>query len=381
VSRPSPGYRDAHTHLSAGACDLLDLDLRDVTGPGDAAARIARADAERPRGSWIRGWGFSGGEVPFSALPGDRPVFVARRDGHAAWLSPAAFVRLGVPAPPGGCVAEEAFEDARRRLPPPSESEREAAIEARLRELVGLGFEEVDDIVEAWGPAVWTRLDDRGAIPVRVGLWLPDTTSNGEAEAVRRAIGDGRPSLAVRGVKVYLDGTLGARTAALAADYADAPGSAGTLRLSPAELHDRVRRWASAGWPVAIHALGDRAVTLALDALERAARPAWGGHRIEHAQVVSRADLPRFRAAGVIASLQPGHWRDDRSWLGARLGSRPGIVAHPLRSLVRSGATVVFGSDWPVSTWEPEAILSAACDALRGDERLTREEALGSLRA
>lgn len=381
MSRSSPGYRDAHTHLSAGACDLLDLDLRDARGPAEAAARIAQAHAERPRGAWIRGWGFLGDAVPFGALPEDRPVFVARRDGHAGWASPAAFSRLDVSASPDGFLAEDAFDVARRRLPPPSAGDRDAAIEARLNELLRLGFEEVDDIVETWGPDVWARLDDLRRLPLRVGLWLPDTISTGEAEAIRRGIGDGRRSLTVRGVKVYLDGTLGARTAALADDYADAPGTAGALRHTPADLEDRVRRWASFGWPVAIHALGDRAVTHALDAFERAAPPAWGRHRIEHAQVVSHADIPRFRAAGIIASLQPGHWQDDRSWLGARLGARGGIVAHPLRSLVLSGAEVLFGSDWPVSAWEPEAVLTAACDPARGEEHLTRDEAIQLLRA
>jgi predicted amidohydrolase YtcJ len=126
---------------------------------------------------------------------------------------------------------------------------------------------------------------------------------------------------------------------------------------------------------VALHAIGDRAVTLALSALERAKRPAVGRHRIEHAQVVSVSDLPRFAPAGIVASVQPGHWHDDRGWLTARLGHRAGIVVHPLASFRRSGAAMAFGSDWPVSDWDPVAILAAATDPERGEEALTAAEA------
>lgn len=181
--------------------------------------------------------------------------------------------------------------------------------------------------------------------------------------------------LAVRGIKIFLDGTLGARTAALSSPYADDPGNTGTLRIEQREIPERVAAWAALGWPVALHAIGDRAVTLALDALERVGRPPYGRHRIEHAQVVRRCDLPRFAAAGIVASVQPGHWRDDRPWLPSRLGSRPDVVAHPLASLARSGATLAFGSDWPVSDWDPATILAAATDPERAPEALAAVEA------
>ena len=111
-------------------------------------------------------------------------------------------------------------------------------------------------------------------------------------------------------------------------------------------------------------------MTLALDALETAPRPSVGAHRIEHAQVVLRSDVARFARAGVVASVQPGHWRDDRRWLAARLGARPEVLAHPLASFARAGARMVFGSDWPVSSWDPDVILASATDPDRGDEAL-----------
>ena len=182
--------------------------------------------------------------------------------------------------------------------------------------------------------------------------------------------------VATRGIKIFLDGTLGARTAALSTPYADDPETSGELRVAASAIPERIARWASRGWPVALHAIGDRAVTLALDALQTAPRPDAGAHRIEHAQVVLRSDVPRFARAGVVASLQPGHWRDDRRWLAARLGVRHEVLAHPLASFARAGANIVFGSDWPVSSWDPGEILAAATDPDRGAEALDAGDAM-----
>jgi hypothetical protein len=225
-------------------------------------------------------------------------------------------------------------------------------------------------MVEAWAPEIYACLRERDELPLSIGMWLPEETAESEAERLRRAFPQSDRRLAVRGVKIFLDGTLQARTAALSRPYADEPGNSGSLRIPEREIPERVERWAANGWPVALHAIGDRAVTLALGALERAKRPPVGRHRIEHAQVVRRSDLPRFAAAGIVASVQPGHWHDDREWLTARLGDRAEIVAHPLASFARSGAEMVFGSDWPVSDWDPASILAAATDPERGDEAL-----------
>jgi hypothetical protein len=212
-------------------------------------------------------------------------------------------------------------------------------------------------------------------LATEIGFWLPESMAKSDAEAIRREFtlkGDGP---FVRGIKIFVDGTLGARTAALSAPYADDPENNGVLRIPEGEIEERVSRWTQRGWAVAIHALGDRAVTLALDVLERAPRSKMGAHRIEHAQVVRRSDLPRFAAAGIVASVQPGHWLDDRPWLDARLGHRPEVVVHPLASLARAGATLLFGSDWPVSDSDPRRILSAATDVRRGDEAMSAADA------
>jgi predicted amidohydrolase YtcJ len=366
-------FRDAHTHLAAGAADLDDLDLRGQRTHGELEAALSDAARTRTRGSWIRGWGWQGAPPPRDATPA-HPVFLARRDGHAAWLNPMARAALGLDDEEE-VVREQAFDAARRRLPERSAAFRSAALGRRLVELRERGVDAVDDMVEAWAPEVYAALRDRGDLPAAVGMWLPEEIAASEALRLRREFPADDRRVAVRGIKIFLDGTLGARTAALSRPYADDPGNTGTLRVPEGEIQERVDRWAARGWPVALHAIGDRAVTLALTALERAGRPSFGGHRVEHAQVVRRRDLPRFAAAGIVASVQPGHWRDDRTWLSARLGERPEVVAHPLASLARTGATLLFGSDWPVSDWDPAVVLAAAVDPERGDEALAAAEA------
>jgi hypothetical protein len=366
--------RDAHTHLAAGAADLLDLDLRDVHAPQKLVAAIAQAALSASPSCFIRGWGWDGAAEPTDAAPA-HPVFLTRRDGHAAWVNPAGRAALGLDRDVA-VVAEAAFDAVRRLLPARSTGERMAALRPRLEELHRHDIGAVDDMVEAWAPQVYARLRDGGELPVSIGMWLPDDLPDSEAEAIRHEFPWDDPRVATRGIKIFLDGTLGARTAALSSPYADDPGTSGELRLAANEIPERVASFASRGWPVALHAIGDRAVTFALDALEGASRPSVGAHRIEHAQVVLRSDLARFARAGVVASVQPGHWRDDRSWVAARLGARPEVLAHPLASFARAGATMVFGSDWPVSSWDPAEILASATDPERGDEAFDAAEAM-----
>jgi predicted amidohydrolase YtcJ len=365
--------RDAHTHLAAGAADLHDLDLRAADAPGTIASAVAKVASAAAPGDWIRGWGWTGAALPADVAPAN-PVFLARRDGHAAWVNAVGRAALGLDRDEA-VVSEAAFDAARSRLPQRSTAFRVAALRTRLAQLKERGVGAVDDMVEAWAPEVYAHLRDRGELPVSIGMWLPDDLDDSEAERMRREFPSDDRRLAVRGIKIFLDGTLEARTAALSRPYADDPANLGALRLDSNEIPARVLRWASRGWPVALHAIGDRAVTLALDALEQAPRLDAGAHRIEHAQVVRVSDLPRFARAGVVASVQPGHWRDDRPWLAARLGVRPEVVWHPLASFARSGATMVFGSDWPVSSWDPAEILAASTDRERGEEALDPVEA------
>ena len=351
-------YRDAHLHLAEGAADLSGADVRD-----SGEARILAAARRLPPGALIRGWGWDGEAATARALDraaSGHPLVIARADGHGAWLNEAACREYEAESD----VTEEAYEALRSRLPSLSLDERAEAVRLRAEELAALGVAAVDDIVDPKAPEVYARLRDRRELPIAVGMWIPGELGEAEARAILRDFPHDAPEVAVRGIKVFLDGTLRGRTAALFRPYADAPETDGRLRAEDG----RVERWGRNGWPVALHAIGDRAVAHALDLLQRLPRPRWGAHRIEHVQVVRRSDLPRFRAAGIVASLQPGHWTDDRPWIEARLGSRPEAIAHPLASLARAGAAIVLGSDWPVSSFDPRRILAAAGDPARGEE-------------
>ena len=360
-------FRDAHTHLSAGAADLSDLDLREARSAYEIGRLVSAAATARATG-WIRGWGWDGAAIPDDVVAG-RPVFLARKDGHGAWLNGAARGALGVPQDTP-VVEESRFDAARKALPVRGDAERAAALRARAHELSACGVAAVDDMVEPWGPAIYARLAASGELPIAVRLWLPEEISEIEAERLSREFPFDDPRIAVAGIKVFLDGSLAARTAALTSPYADAPGQTGELRIPEREIPERLGRWARRGWPVAVHAIGDRAVSLALDALSALPRPKQGAHRIEHAQVVKRSDLPRFGAAGIVASVQPRHWTDDLGFLAARLGDGREVIAHPLRSLVKHGARLIFGSDWPVSSFRPADVLASATDPARGVEAL-----------
>ena len=372
-------FRDAHTHLAAGAVDLADLDLRGLD-PQEAAAEVAREASRRREGNWIRGWGWHGDPSPVAraldrAAP-RHPVALARGDGHAAWLNAAAREALEAASE---IVAEADYDRLCRRLPRPSMEDRMLAVARRARAFADDGVVAVEDIVEPWAVEVYTRLDTRGELPLRIAMWMPEPVPwNG-----RKAYAFFPPEapVAFAGIKIFVDGTLAARTAALFEPYADDPSTSGRLRIEEEELAARVAQWAGEGFRVALHAIGDRAVAAALTALECAPKSPIGPHRIEHAQIVRTVDLPRFAAAGIVASVQPLHFFDDAAFRDERLGARPGVIRYPLASLVRAGATIVLGSDWPVSDASPHAILRAATAPERGEEALTEAEAVAAISA
>lgn len=342
-------FRDAHTHLSAGLVD-----------------RMSRV------GGWTRRFGWSDAtaarEVVLS-LPEDQPALYAREDGHAAWLNAAALRALGAgngTAP--GLIEEADYEAVRRRLPPPTREERRAALRQGLATLAELGIDRVVDVVEPFSLDAWAELREAGELPCRIEGWIPLDLDPEEARALRRRFPADDPTIAITTRKVFLDGTLGGRTAAMLEPYDDRDGR-GELREELGSILPRVRAVVAEGWPVAFHAIGDAAVRLALDVSERLPE---GTFRIEHAQVVDPADLPRFAALGVTASMQPAHLLLDAAILEPALGRRA-AHAFPWGALARSGARLEFGSDWPVGPLDPRVGVEAAVG--RG---LDREAALAA---
>lgn len=346
-------FRDAHTHLSAG---LVDRAAR----AGGFTRRFGWSDAHAAREAILR-------------LPADEPALYAREDGHAAWLNVAALRALGESeAREPRLVAEADYERLRRRLPAPSREERREALRLGLELLRALRIDRVVDIVEPFSLDAWDELRAEGALTCRIEAWIPLDQDEEEAQALRRRFPPDDPSIAVTTRKVFLDGTLGARTAAMLEPYADR-GGRGELREELGSILPRVRAAVARGWPVAFHAIGDAAVRLALDVAERVPE---GSFRIEHAQIVDPSDVPRFARLGVVASMQPAHRLLDEAILEPALGRRA-AHAFPWVALARAGARLEFGSDWPVASPDPRLGIEVAVAS--GLDPRTAAAAYGSL--
>ncbi|OLB81288.1 MAG: hypothetical protein AUI14_03850 [Actinobacteria bacterium 13_2_20CM_2_71_6] len=291
-----------------------------------------------------------------------------RRDAHSAWLSSAALAAAGMdgrtPDPPGGSidrdetgrptgiVRERAVHTVQRLLPPLSEPQLDRAMAAVLRRLARAGLTSVHSMDPSSTFASLSRLHGRRPLPVRVTWNLPAAhLDDAERLGLRSGLGDDR--LRVWGVKAFLDGSLGSRTAEML-------GGEGVAVLPQADLVELARRCARAGLSPCLHAIGDRAVRRALDALEplAGAGPTWRP-RIEHAQCVDAADVPRFRSAGVVASMQPVHAVSDREVADREWGDRT-RQAYAWRPLLAAGAVLAFGSDAPVEPADPLLGLDAA---------------------
>jgi len=409
-----PGLIDAHLHLSLGAESLLELDLSGCRSRGEFEAALAARHAELPEGAWLvaRGWnedGFAGRKAPdrgWLAATGRRPTVCWRMDAHACVVNDAVLERLALAADPAGGRIERdgagrptgllqeaaAWGLVQPIVPPPDADRRRAAVRDAAALLASLGLTTVGSM-EYRATFEGNLVPQRDALAVRVRATIldrdfhPDGEPHGDRAwyehlAFARAFpGDAR--LAIVGMKAFLDGTLGSRTARMLEPYADDPGQRGLL----VELAERgvlvewIRTVRAAGLSPAMHAIGDEAARLALDAAE-----ASDGHgspvvRVEHAQTVHRDDFPRF--AGRIASMQPLHKAYDARTAPNRLGADRLDRFFPFRSLRAHGATLAFGSDWPIVSPDPLRSMRAAItgldvdgNACRVEENLTPAEAL-----
>ncbi len=385
-----PGLVDAHGHVYGLGRSRLDVSCAGADGPEDCAARVAERARLLPPGRWIRGRGWDqnrwrGGAFPASgplsrAAP-DHPVVLLRVDCHAAWVNDAALSAAGIgldtPDPPGGRIHRDeagrptgilidaAMELVLSRPPRPTATELEEGILAGLRELAGLGLTGVHDAgVEPDALEAYRRLAEAGRLPLRVHAMIDGQPPLAavEAELARWRSTPEVGLLTVRAVKIYADGALGSRGAALLEDYADEPGNRGLFLTPPEELRARVAAVARAGFQPAVHAIGDRACREVLEAFAAVPGIAALRPRVEHLQVLQPEDLPRLAATGAIASMQPVHATRDGPWVPARLGAGTARLrgAYAWRSVAAVGATLAFGSDFPIEDADPRAGLHAA---------------------
>ena len=410
-----PGLIDAHLHVMGVGFGALTLDLSATRSLTEAQARIAAYAAAHPTAKWIlgRGWNqelWSLGRMPTAAeldlAVADRPVWLERVDGHAGWANSAALAAAGVTAaskdPPGGRIErvlpggkpagvliDAAGELVSRMIPAPRPEDRDLALVEAQQKLLAQGVTAAADMgtsIEDW--QAFRRAGDGGTLRLRIMAYAAGTQA-------MELIGGPGPSpwlyddrLRLNGVKLYLDGALGSRGALLKAPYADASGHKGLAITSPIQLRNMMSRAGIDNFQVAIHAIGDAANADALAAIDELSATYKGDRRwrIEHAQVVDPADIARFRAHGVIASMQPVHQTSDRVMAEARLGPARLTGAYAWNSIAATGARLAFGSDAPVEAPQPFVGMAAAISRTGPDgqpfggwqpqERIAREVAL-----
>jgi predicted amidohydrolase YtcJ len=380
-----PGLVDAHAHIAGFGDALSSIDLRGTRSYAEVLERVRTAARERGD-DWLlgRGWdqndwqekNFPTGADLERVAPG-RKVWLRRIDGHAGLASPAALraarVDRSAKDPEGGRILRDekgeptgvfidnAMNLVDRAIPPPSQRWRERGIKAALARLSELGLTGVHDMgVPPDALSVLEKLASHGELPLRIYAVLSGDDPKLE-DRYRRGPVSGE-MLTIRAVKFFADGALGSRGAALLEPYTDDPENQGLLLTPAAELRARIDRAHAAGFQPCVHAIGDRANRLVLDAYENksALRP-----RIEHAQVVAPEDIERFAKLGVVASMQPTHATSDMPWAPDRLGPKRLAGAYAWRTLQKSGAHLAFGSDFPVE--RPEVLEGLYAAMTRSD--------------
>ena len=412
-----PGLIDAHLHLSGIGQALERIDLRGIATPEAAVKLVEEAASRAAPGAWILGRGWDQNLWPVKEFPtasmldpvaGGHPVSLQRIDGHALWVNTpaleAAGIHRGAADPQGGKILREkttgapsgvlldgAMELVEGKIPKPALQIRQRWIETAGRHLLAWGITSVQDAgVEPADIDLYKKMVEEGSLPLRVYAMLGGSNRKlPNYFAQERVVGYGDQRFTFRALKVGVDGALGSRGAALLQPYSDDPQNSGIVTMSGDQLEEITREALRRGFQVCVHAIGDRGNRMVLDRFERAlqAVPASDPRlRIEHAQIVSPEDIPRFGKLGIIASMQPVHATSDMPWVPARLGPDRLAGAYAWKSLLNASARLAFGSDAPIEEANPFVGLYAAITRqdLHGapeggwlpEQRLSREEAL-----
>ncbi|MFP5246025.1 MAG: amidohydrolase, partial [Thermoanaerobaculia bacterium] len=407
-----PGLTDAHGHLYGLGLSLDVVRLAETTSYEDVIARVRQRAATAQPGEWIIGRGWDQNDWPVKEFPTaaaldaavpNNPVFLRRIDGHAALVNTAALraanVTASTPDPEGGRVLRDAngnptgvFIDAamdliENAMPEVTPEQRKARVLAAAQAIAANGLTEMHDAgIDAATITAVQELIDEKRFPIRVYAMLGDNDALLAQWFSRGPLMNYGGRFTVRAVKLYADGALGSRGAALLAPYSDDPGNSGLMLARPEHLEDVARRGRAAGFQVNTHAIGDRGVRNVIDAYTRAGVGAKDRYRIEHLQVIAPDDIPRLASHGIIASMQPTHATSDMYWAEARVGPERVKGAYAWRTVLNAGARLALGSDFPVEDVNPFFGIYAAVTrqdqkgwpegGWRPSERLTLAEAI-----
>jgi hypothetical protein len=396
-----PGFNDAHAHLGAAGRIKLSVDVTGVKSLAEMQERVKAAAKAAAPGAWLTGGGWDHtlwtsktlpAKADLDAAADGHPAFLVRVDGHIAIANSAALAAAGItkstPDPQGGRIDRDANGEATgiiretaqalidKHIPPPTAELRRRGIELALADAVEYGVTSVQDNSDWEDFLVYEQLEHESKLPARISEWLPFNASVDQLKQFRAAHSADDPMLHTTMLKGFMDGSLGSRTAALKAPYSDDPGNSGIPRYDQQKLNQMAMERAQAGFQMGFHAIGDRAVSMALDAFTaaqnagplkadmQAARTATGRriihatltgsrNRIEHSQVVDPADFARYKQLGVIASMQPNHLLTDMSWAEQRLGPERAKYAYAWKSFLDAGVPLAFGTDYPVEPITP----------------------------
>ncbi len=441
-----PGFDDAHVHLGSAGQTKMNLDLTGIKSLSEMMAKVQAFAKVAPPGHWITGGNWDHTLWSDAALPNreqldqvtaGHPAFLSRIDGHIALANTAALAAAGITGKtippmggaidhdahgePTGILRESAQQLVEKIIPPLSHDERRRGLELSIADALAHGVTSVQDFSDWQDFLVYEELEKEGKLDLRITEWLPFKEPLAEERSQRAHHLADDPMLHTGMLKGFMDGSLGSRTAAMKAPYADDPHNAGLPQYTQAELNRMAVDRQQAGFQLGFHAIGDRAVSMALNAIEQAELSLFHRHdlqqlpnlagfgpcrppaqpyeiwdekmpcgntlepsiasphseqpksklsagisrpgprdRIEHAQVVDPADIPRFKQLGVIASMQPSHLLTDMNWAEARLGPKRAAFSYAWKAFLDAGVPLAFGTDYPVEPITPFRGLYAA---------------------
>jgi predicted amidohydrolase YtcJ len=394
-----PGFNDAHVHLGSGGFEKLNVNLVGSKSLDDMKQRIAARVKTAAPGEWIigRGWDhtlWAEQKTPtredIDSVTNGHPAIFNRVDGHIAIANSAALKAAGVTAQspdphggkidrddkgePTGILRETAMEAVFRKIPPPSAAQRRKAAELALQEAARWGITSAQDNSDWEDFLMYQQMEKEGKLTLRISEWLPFDAPPDQLLHARRYHPQNDPMLHTGMLKGFMDGSLGSRTAAMLAPYNDDPKNSGIPRYEQDKLNALTTERAGDGFQIGFHAIGDRAARMALDAFAFALQKSNKKNlrfRIEHDQVIAPDDFSKYKALGVIASVQPNHLLTDMNWAEGHIGPDRAKHSYPWKEFEDNGIPMAFGTDFPVEPITPFRGLYAAIT--RKNEAGTKE--------